>query len=342
MTSWKEPSFSSFSLSSRNAGFRRKCEYANNPIMPSRADHANAAKHPLNNKRSAADWKGKTFNIGRSYIGMLFFLIVAFGPAAYGRIGEPITILKSRYGNGLLISSNASGSSVYRFSTNEWVVTVHLGFGYSVEEGFSKTSEATITRSEVICLLKANGLDPVRDRSPLSSSLSTIWGGPESGPATFDNPHVTLAGILPKLRPPVQSNSLPEYIYARLSKRTLEMIPVWDRNTNDSTELELARLILRDFSEIIRSGVIYDPQRLWGFRLSSDTRSYIDSKAWKRNRVRLNRMLLEDAFVDGLSRSKGRTLRAIFNGKQFSVARLEIDSDAIAEEGKAEQSTSGF
>ena len=76
-------------------------------------------------------------------------------------------------------------------------------------------------------------------------------------------------------------------------------------NTGPSFEFQKRQALADELSRILRVGALYEPQRFADVNLSPSTRDLLSQKPQGGDLVRLNRMLLHDAYRTELSADRG-------------------------------------
>jgi len=98
-----------------------------------------------------------------------------------------------------------------------------------------------------------------------------------------------------KLRTP--ADPLSQYLASNLSKETAGML-----GKNDS---EAKRALAKDLNRILEKELIYDTNRFAGIQLSARTQRFIRQNPQSHTRIRLNRILLEEAYPNIIGKSIG-------------------------------------
>lgn len=105
-------------------------------------------------------------------------------------------------------------------------------------------------------------------------------------------------GLIARLSQPPPGDEAARFVLGHLSPRTLELLSA----KGGGSRRALNRALAKDLNELIRSGPIYTPERFAGVDLNPATREMLGKKLPASEFVRLNRMLLLDAFPRELSR----------------------------------------
>ncbi len=115
-----------------------------------------------------------------------------------------------------------------------------------------------------------------------------------------------LNGLAQALSDP--TNQLSDFIQAHLSDNTMAWLDQYDGSPANRAGLKLA--LCADLNRILGGPSLYNEQRFDGVYLNNNTRALIDGKPEGDAVVRLNRMLLEDAYPTFLSRNFLSNLKA--------------------------------
>lgn len=95
-------------------------------------------------------------------------------------------------------------------------------------------------------------------------------------------------------------DAVSQYLQSRLSPETRQALANYQGAHSDSTPL--VKALTNDFNRIIDGPCIYDARRFSGVTLRPETRKLLDNPEPEKLRM-LNRLLLEDAYPDDISRS---------------------------------------
>jgi len=107
----------------------------------------------------------------------------------------------------------------------------------------------------------------------------------------------TLPSLAAKLREPTDGVSA--YVRGRLSEETLDALA----NYSESKPEALQEALARDLDEIIHGPLIYDAERFEGVELQEETKRLLEENPEGEERVRLNKLLLLDAYPKGIWQS---------------------------------------
>lgn len=95
-----------------------------------------------------------------------------------------------------------------------------------------------------------------------------------------------------------QSTPLANYIRQNLDAETVKLL-----SANDDTRLKKA--LAKDLNKLLEKELIYETNRFAGINLTRRTQRFIAQNPQSHTRIRLNRILLEEAFPDEIVKSKG-------------------------------------
>ena len=137
----------------------------------------------------------------------------------------------------------------------------------------------------------------------IGESDSTMYQTPPLphpiGASTFSAEDITSLGSLTaKLKGSPGSQDVNGYLSSQLSLATQNLLSHYEGGPNPP----LRRSLVADLNRIVKSGSIYEPRRFAGVRLSVETSNLLNQALQGTNVVRLNRMLLLDAYPQELSR----------------------------------------
>jgi tetratricopeptide (TPR) repeat protein len=110
---------------------------------------------------------------------------------------------------------------------------------------------------------------------------------------------IDLKGFTAKLRKGAQTNELSKYIYSKLSPETQKLV---DSGGDDSA---LRRGLARDLNVVLAGGSIYDAERFKGITLPKLVDEAVHQNQLDATKLRLNRVMLEDAYPGMLATSVG-------------------------------------
>jgi tetratricopeptide (TPR) repeat protein len=119
------------------------------------------------------------------------------------------------------------------------------------------------------------------------------------GPSYFEPDHFTdVKSLAAKLRTGPQQDKLSQHISENLSPKTQQLLQGSDENA-------LRTALCADLDVLLDKGLLYDEQRFAGINLTDRTRRFIKQDPKSHTRVRLNRLLLEEAYSKEISKSEG-------------------------------------
>lgn len=102
-----------------------------------------------------------------------------------------------------------------------------------------------------------------------------------------------------RLKQPAASDGVSQYLDSRLSEDTRTLLSQYAGGSN----APLQRALVSDLNRIVRRGLIYEPQRFAGVKLSPDATNLLNQKLPSGDQVRLNCILLADAYPAAISKS---------------------------------------
>jgi len=95
-----------------------------------------------------------------------------------------------------------------------------------------------------------------------------------------------------------ESNQLADYLRSRLSGETRNLLSRY----GGGLDTKLKEALAQDMNEVVMGSSIYDANRFSEIELRQETQDLIDGSPQGEDLVRLNRLLLEDAYPKELSR----------------------------------------
>jgi ATP-binding cassette subfamily B protein/subfamily B ATP-binding cassette protein MsbA len=122
--------------------------------------------------------------------------------------------------------------------------------------------------------------------------------------AFSENDITNLRSLSAKLRQPANADGVSRYVSSRVSAPTRELLSDYSGGLNP----QLQRRLAEDLYRIVRSGPIYDAQRFAGIKLSEETSSSLSHNPRGADLIRLNRLLLLDAYPQELSKGRSKPL----------------------------------
>jgi hopanoid biosynthesis associated RND transporter like protein HpnN len=136
--------------------------------------------------------------------------------------------------------------------------------------------------------------------TPPSPGITALFGAGD--PTAFSAGDLSdLESLSAKLRRPAPTDGVSQYLSSQLPDATQKLLS----NFTPDSRWRLQYALTEDLNRVIRSGPIYDPQRFAGTKLSPETSDLLGQHPQGADLVRLNRMLLLDAFPGELSESLG-------------------------------------
>ncbi|HXF11475.1 MAG TPA: MFS transporter [Desulfuromonadaceae bacterium] len=118
-------------------------------------------------------------------------------------------------------------------------------------------------------------------------------------PQTFSRGDIMdLPSFASKLRQP--TNAMTAFIKTNLSEATLAALADYKGPASDATPL--VTNLVNDLNRVIGTSSIYDPERFNGVSLRPETRQLLDSNPSGKDLLRLNRLLMDDAYPAEISR----------------------------------------
>lgn len=111
----------------------------------------------------------------------------------------------------------------------------------------------------------------------------------------FKNPDSLIARLQ------AQRSEIAQFVWSQLSSEAREIFA----QTNTAVDIQRAYLA-GEFNELLYGDSLYDRDRFADVEISPEAREMIGTELDERDRIRLNRMLLEDAFSEDIVRTSGR------------------------------------
>ncbi len=108
-------------------------------------------------------------------------------------------------------------------------------------------------------------------------------------------------GLASKLHNPAEGDALSRFIAGQMQSSHLSIIT----NYQNVSTRELKEILTDDFNQLIRTGSLYDPERFAGITLSGDTSVLLAQNPKAGDLVRLNRLLLLDAYPNEITTGHG-------------------------------------
>jgi hypothetical protein len=133
-----------------------------------------------------------------------------------------------------------------------------------------------------------------------------------------------LPAFVDRLTKSVDSDPVSKHLKAQLSDSTRESLAYSGEKPPDT----LPRLLANDMDRILKQTRLYDPDRFKQIQLSAVTRRLLAQEPVGADLVRLNRLLLEDAYPQVLSRDHGNFI-LVLGSHPSNRAALEAINKAI-------------
>ncbi len=158
------------------------------------------------------------------------------------------------------------------------------------------------------------------------------WSKNDFSPFSVDD-IINLPSLARKLKQPADAVS--QYLKSQLSAATLEILTSYQGTNSGSIPLQAA--LVEELNRIIRGHLIYDNQRFAGVVLHRKTRQLLAQNSERNSPLRLNRLLLEDAYPLELSRNHktladSRWLAAPVISRRISNGVLVFTADCERDE----------
>jgi len=126
-----------------------------------------------------------------------------------------------------------------------------------------------------------------------------ILHGEYGSPIFSVNDLVDTEGFANKLKHPAPTDRVSQYLRTQLSPETEKLLSKYEGGMNS----QLQQALVGDLNRIIRSDSIYTPERFAGVKLSPETARLLGEQPQGPDLIRLNRMLLGDAYPRELSKT---------------------------------------
>ncbi len=110
---------------------------------------------------------------------------------------------------------------------------------------------------------------------------------------------LALPSLAAKLRPGSRQDPLSRYIYDNCSPETQQLL------TGNGDESRLRLALARDLNRLLEQGLLYTPERFKQVVLSEYVTDFIRQNPQSHTRIRLNRLLLEEAYPEEIAKSLG-------------------------------------
>jgi H+/Cl- antiporter ClcA/CBS domain-containing protein len=140
----------------------------------------------------------------------------------------------------------------------------------------------------------------------------------EYGASTFSEHDIARLDLLvARLKEPAASDNISQFLRARLRSPTLERLT----NYTGGKDLPLKQALVQDLNRISQSRNLYDPLRFGNVKFSDETSVLLNQKLERPAILRLNRMLVLDAYPEAMSRRHAMWLGLLFLAGLF-LAKL--------------------
>jgi serine O-acetyltransferase len=139
----------------------------------------------------------------------------------------------------------------------------------------------------------------------------------------FSTENITdLESLTAKLKQPLQHTGICHYLAERLSGATWDLLICY----TGGPDKQLQQALAGELNRAIQSNSIYEGGRFAGLALSAETQHLLDSGSGDYHFLRLNRLLLEDAFPQEITRCERHKLPTV-QGKLLVGALLRLMSN---------------
>jgi H+/Cl- antiporter ClcA/CBS domain-containing protein len=138
------------------------------------------------------------------------------------------------------------------------------------------------------------------------AATNRILHGDYSAPAFSPGDIADLRTFADKLKQPDQADAVSQYLATQLAQGTRNLLT----NYTEGPAPQLQQALAQDLNRIIRSGLLYEPQRFTNVTLSARTRRLLEHKPEQVDVVRVNRRLLLEAYPLEMSRTHWREAAA--------------------------------
>jgi thioredoxin-like negative regulator of GroEL len=126
-------------------------------------------------------------------------------------------------------------------------------------------------------------------------------------------------GLADKLRS--QPDALAKYLASNLSKETKDLL------ARNDVSASARQALSKDFNQLLEKELIYDTNRFAGIELTARTQRFIRENPQSHTRIRLNRILLEEAFPKLIAKSIG----GVYPDMEIHTASAEESTKAFHE-----------
>jgi hypothetical protein len=137
---------------------------------------------------------------------------------------------------------------------------------------------------------------------PLDKIFNSIGYGIEKrrrvGESFFEADHFSDVGPL-AVSLSKADNPLASHLKGQLSEGTVELL------TAPDSERKLKKALAKDFNKLLEAGSLFDSQRFKGIEFEKNLKRFIAENPQGQTQIRLNRLLLETAYPDSITKSPG-------------------------------------
>jgi len=109
-----------------------------------------------------------------------------------------------------------------------------------------------------------------------------------------------LSSFVAKLKQPSSSDLVSQYLSSQLASATRNFLSKY----GGGLDRALQQALVEDLNRVIRNGPIYEPARFGAVKLSPETQTLLGQNPQGEDLVRLNRLLLDDAYPREISRMR--------------------------------------
>jgi tetratricopeptide (TPR) repeat protein len=111
---------------------------------------------------------------------------------------------------------------------------------------------------------------------------------------------IDLPGFTARLAAGAAANPLSKFLSDHLTAETRQLL-----GAGSNKEAALRKALARDLNQVLEAGLLYDEARFSGIKLSERTQRFIKQNPQSHTRIRLNRILLEEAYPKEIAKSIG-------------------------------------
>jgi len=135
-----------------------------------------------------------------------------------------------------------------------------------------------------------------------------------AGPSPFSGADLRKpANLAAQLRKP--KDPLSQYLFERFSEDTRRLLGEYDGSSPVSESLREA--LIADLNRVVESAPLYDAQRFSKVKLTDRTRRLAEQNPQGEDLVRLNRLLLEEAYPQGIAAASSVSCYMCHRGDRF-------------------------